>query len=75
MTRSIDNQETRDVEFERSIFVDDLCLRFQSIDWEVCGPNLLRDTTSFAFLDVRLPDLVEKFCLTGVNMAQDTADR
>ena len=75
MTWGIYNQQTRDlvlllsslswksagyeIRFERAHLVEHGSLRSDSFLWEICGTDLLCDTTCFAFLDVRLPNLLQ----------------
>ena len=50
--------EGYEIRSESAHLVEHGSLRSDSFLWEVCGTNLLRDTTCFAFLDVRLPNLL-----------------
>lgn len=75
VTRCIDNQETGDLELELAIRVDDGRLLSDGLDREVCSTDLLCDTTGFAFLDVGLSNLVQKFRLSGIDVTQNTANR
>lgn len=75
MTRCVDNEQTRDLEFESVVLVDDRSLGLEGVHREVCGTDLLSDTTSFALLDVGLADLVEKLRLTSIDVTKNTANR
>lgn len=57
MPRSVDDQQTRNLEIKGSIFVHYCGLRLDCFHGEVCGTNLLGDTACFTFLDVGLTNL------------------
>jgi hypothetical protein len=74
VTGCVDDQQTRHLELELAVLVDDLGLLLDGLDWEVGSTNLLSDTTCFAFLDVGLTDLVEQLGLSGIDVSQNTAN-
>ena len=59
MTGCVDDEETRHLEFEGTIFIDYLSLCLKGIHWKVRSTYLLSDASSFTFLNVRLTDLVQ----------------
>ncbi|KAI6776081.1 hypothetical protein HG530_000026 [Fusarium avenaceum] len=75
VTRGIDNEKTRNLEVELAIGVDNRRLLSNGLNREVCGTDLLCNTTSFAFLDVGLSDLVQKLGLSGIDVTENTANR
>jgi hypothetical protein len=70
----IDDEQSRDLELESAVLVDNGCLLLDSFDWEVGSSDLLSDTASFTFLNVGLPNLVKKFGLASIDVSQNTAD-
>lgn len=74
MTGCVDDQQTGHLELELAVLVDDLGLLLDGLDRKVGSTNLLSDTTSFALLDVGLADLVEQLGLSGIDVAQNTAN-
>jgi hypothetical protein len=75
VARCIDDKQTRDLHLESTILVDDSSLLLESVDREVCGTDLLGNTTSFALLHVCLTDLVEQLRFTGIDVTKNTANR
>src|SRR5271156_6806839 len=73
VTRSIDDKQPRDLEVEGIIFVHRSSLHLDSIERKISCTDLLRDTSGFTFLDVGLTDLIEKLCLTSIDVTENTA--
>lgn len=57
MTGSIDDEETGNLVLLGPVLVHDSGLGLDRLHREVSGTDLLRDTSSFAFLDIRLTNL------------------
>ncbi|GKT50196.1 uncharacterized protein ColSpa_10378 [Colletotrichum spaethianum] len=74
VAEGIDDQQTWDLELKRAVSVDNGRLLPDSLDREVGSTNLLSNTTGFALLHVGLTDLVQKLGLSGIDVAQNTAN-
>jgi hypothetical protein len=72
--RRIDNQQARKLAF---YWVEGMCfseLFSQFLTGEERGPDLLGDTSRFAFLHVGVSDFIEQRGLTSVHMAKNATD-
>ena len=74
VTRRVDDQQTRDLELQLAVGIDDSSLLLDSIDREVRGTDLLGDTSRLAFLNIGLSNLVEQLRLACIDVSQNTAD-
>lgn len=54
---------------------NDPALFFDVLDWDICGTDLLGDTTGLAILHVCPTKFIEDLCLSSIDVPQDTDDR
>lgn len=91
VSRRIDNEQTRDLNFVLSAGIDDSRLFLNSSTWEECRSDLLGNTTGFTFLygsltnlrDQLSParrcristDLIQQLGFTRIDMSENTTNR
>ncbi|KAH3659215.1 hypothetical protein OGATHE_006099 [Ogataea polymorpha] len=75
VTWGIDDQQTWNLVNHLLVWSHDSSFLLDGLHREVCGTDLLRNTTSLASLNVSLSNLVQKLGFTGIDVTQNTADR
>ena len=71
MSRSVDNQESGNVEVQFNFSSCSFDMFEQVVLWEVSSADLLSDASSFSSLDVCVPQLVENEGLASVYVTKD----
>jgi hypothetical protein len=74
VSRSIDNHQPWNVNFEFHETITLMHLFVEFLLREKGGTDLLSDTSCFAFLDVGFSDFIQKSCLACVYVTEDSAD-
>jgi hypothetical protein len=71
VTGSVNNQEARDFQGHGIAVLKQRQVLLEILLREVCGTNLLRNTTRLASLHIGLAEFIQDFCLTCIDVTQN----